>query len=129
MDRAQSASQSFVEVFIVIELPLKTVAGLNARESWQKRAARVRNERAVAKLFTASYLRKHFGDIRASWIVTMTRLSPGTLDSDNLVGSQKHVRDGIADALGLPDNDPRIEWRYAQERCKRGSYGVRIEIT
>jgi hypothetical protein len=116
-------------VGLMIELPLKTVAGLNAREHWANRAARVSIERSVSRLAASAYIRKNLGGIRASWIVTMTRLSPGTLDGDNLQGAFKACRDGIADALGLSDNDPRIEWRYAQERCKRGSYGVRIEIT
>jgi hypothetical protein len=40
----------------------------------------------------------------------------------------KGIRDGVADAYGIPDNDPRIRWEYAQEKCKRGTYGIRIEV-
>lgn len=61
-------------------------------------------------------------------VVTMFRQSAGTLDDDNLRVSLKAIRDGIADAFGVADNDPRIEWRYAQEKCKRGEFGVRIRI-
>ena len=61
-------------------------------------------------------------------VVRLTRLSSGTLDDDNLLGALKGVRDGIADRLGIKDNDPRIEFRYAQEKVKRKDYGVRIEL-
>ena len=60
-----------------------------------------------------------------SLVVTITRIGPRALDSDNLAASGKHVRDGVADALGVDDGDPRITWLYAQEK---GPYGVRIEI-
>lgn len=105
----------------MIVLPLKTVGGLNAREHWRKRATRVKRERDTARLLAPSH--------PLPCVVTMTRLSPGTLDDDNLQGACKAVRDGIADKLGIDDRDPRVEWRYAQERCKRGEYGVRITIT
>lgn len=109
---------------ITVELPIKTVAGLNAREHWRKRAARVKVEREAASWSLLS--RKWI--LRVPCTVTLTRLSAGTLDFDNLVGAFKGARDGVADALGVADNHPGIEWRYAQERCPRGSYGVRIEI-
>jgi hypothetical protein len=50
------------------------------------------------------------------------------LDDDNLQGALKSVRDGVADAYGIPDNDSRITWRYSQERCGRGVFGVRVTI-
>lgn len=106
-------------------LPIKTVGGMNAREHHFVRAARVKKERNAACLWVKCVMRWHSLPCR----VTLTRLSAGTLDFDNLVGSQKGVRDGVADALGVTDNHPGIEWRYAQERCHRGSYGVMIEIT
>jgi hypothetical protein len=61
-------------------------------------------------------------------VVTMTRISAGTLDDDNLQPALKAIRDGIADAFGVKDNDPRIEWQYAQERGKPRDYAVRIRI-
>lgn len=60
-------------------------------------------------------------------VVTITRLSARELDSDNLESSQKAVRDGVADALGIDDRDPRVTWLYAQEKAK--GYAVRITIT
>lgn len=107
----------------MILLPIKTVAGLNAREHWRKRSERVRRERMCAKLLV-----KHAERPELPVRVTMTRLSAGTLDDDNLQGACKAIRDGIADAYGVADNDPRIRWEYDQERCKRGEFGVLVEL-
>jgi hypothetical protein len=109
---------------VVVELPIKTVAGLNAREHFLARSRRVRGERAAAHM---SVKYKH-GRPDLPVVVTMVRLSAGSLDDDNLQGAFKAIRDGVADAYGVPDNDPRIQWRYAQERCKRGYFAVRIEV-
>lgn len=109
---------------ISIELPIKTVGGLNAREHWRKRAVRVRGERAAGHMSV-----KHSrGKPTLPVTVTLVRLSAGKLDDDNLQGAFKAIRDGVADAYGVPDNDQRITWRYDQERCPRGKFGVRIQL-
>ena len=59
-------------------------------------------------------------------VVTITRLAPTSLDSDNLQGSAKHVRDAIAAWLGVDDRDPRVTWHVGQERQK--TYGVRLAL-
>jgi hypothetical protein len=78
-------------------------------------------------------------------IVTITRLAPRVLDDDNLVTALKWIRDELSEIMlpdippqymcahgrimrkkGICDADPRIKWRYDQE--KRKEYGVRIEI-
>jgi len=56
--------------------------------------------------------------------VKLTRLSPGSLDDDNLRGALKTVRDQVADQLGIDDRAPI--WDYDQRRSK--GYGVEIEI-
>lgn len=40
------------------------------------------------------------------------------------------IRDEVAKIAGV-DDGPRgpIRWEYAQEKCKRGTFGVRVEIT
>lgn len=53
-------------------------------------------------------------------------------DSDNLVASFKHIRDGIADYFGI-DDSPRsgVEWIYRQvELCgdKKNGWSARIEL-
>lgn len=105
---------------IEVLIPIKTVGGLNAREHWRQRSARVKKERTTAAITTPRF--------PLPCVVTMTRLSSGTLDDDNLQGACKAIRDGIADKLGIDDRDPRVEWRYGQEKCKRGDFGVRVTL-
>lgn len=61
-------------------------------------------------------------------VVTITRIAPRALDSDNAIAGSKHVRDEIARLLGTDDNHPNIEWRYTQERGKPKEYAARIRI-
>lgn len=68
------------------------------------------------------------GEFAYPCVVRLTRLSSGELDGDNLAMAFKHVRDGVADALGIDDRDSRIVWEYAQEKQPRGTYAVRVEL-
>ena len=61
--------------------------------------------------------------------VTLTRESAGILDDDNLRGALKAVRDGVADWLGIADNDPRVTWRYEQRQVPRKTYAVEVEVS
>lgn len=61
--------------------------------------------------------------------VTLTRMSPGTLDEhDNLPSAFKHIVDQLAAWLGVDDADERVTWKYAQSKCKRGDFGVIVEV-
>ena len=108
-------------------LSCKLVSLTNAREHWRKRAERAKAQRLAAKIEAIVHL-THGGHLlgRGSWVVTITRLGKRKLDDDNLASSAKHVRDGIADALGIDDGDERLRWRYRQETPK--PYGVRVEM-
>ena len=99
-------------------LPIRTQRGLNDREHWAKRAKRVKNERTTAKMLMPK--------VATPCTIKLTRLSPGTLDSDNLQGALKAVRDGIADRLEIDDGSEAVRWVYAQEKSK--IHAVRIEI-
>ena len=61
-------------------------------------------------------------------VVTLTRVSVGRLDDDNLRGALKHVRDGVAKALGVDDGSRFIRFRYAQRKGKRGDFGTEARI-
>lgn len=109
---------------ITITLPLKTQRGQNDREHHMAKHRRVTRERSTAKLLMMSAARK----CPLPVIVTLTRISAGTLDDDNNQGALKGVRDGIADAFGVDDGGDQIKWQYAQAKCKRGEYGVQVTI-
>lgn len=106
---------------MMVLLPIQTINELNGnREHWSKVSRRRKSIRMVAKVQTPQH--------PLPCVVTMTRLSAGTLDGDGLQAALKSVRDGIADKLQVNDNSPLVEWRYAQEKVPRGTYGVRIEL-
>lgn len=102
-------------------LPIKTVTGLNAREHWRKRHSRVQSERRATALIVKPF--------PVPCIVRMVRLSSALCDDDNLQGACKAIRDEIAKICGVDDGPSGpITWAYAQEKCKRGQEGVRVEF-
>ena len=108
-------------------IPVRTVSEANQRDHWAKRARRVKEQRGLSAILTVialeniNFTRKH------KWCIALTRVSPGTLDDDNLRSSMKAVRDGIADAFGWDDRDPRLVWEYDQRHEGR-EYWVEVEI-
>lgn len=110
-------------------IPIKTISVTNAREFWRVRAKRAKAERVSARdafFANASWARVQTGEFEGALRITLTRLATHKLDSDNLAGACKSVRDGIADALGMDDGDELLTWEYAQEKAKE--YGVRVKI-
>lgn len=122
------------------ELPIKTVSEFNSSEHWSSKSRRHRQQQFFVKL---SYQRI-CTEMALPCVITLTRLSPRLLDSDNLGGALKYVRDEIAECIlphtgglyktrtgwrrmkGHADSDPRLTWQYEQEQTK--SYGIRIRI-
>jgi hypothetical protein len=111
---------------MTLTLPIRITSGLNMREHWRVRAARVKRERTIACL--AAFGCVGFTSVGWPAVCTLTRIAPGLLDDDNLAGGFKAVRDGIADALGIDDADPRITWRYAQQKGPRGEYKAIVTL-
>lgn len=103
-----------------IELPITTVSESNRRDHWATKARRVRAHRNAAWALCPTY--------PLPCIVTITRVAPRALDDDNLRSAGKAVRDGIADRLGVKDNDPRVEWRYAQAKGRPACVVVEFEV-
>lgn len=104
---------------MIVTVPIRTGRGLNDREHWRARTRRVKAEKD-AVLAMLPPMRKTM-----RYIITLTRISPGKLDSDNLQGALKAIRDAVAQRLGVDDGSPMLVWHYGQER---GAWGVRIEI-
>jgi hypothetical protein len=118
-------------IAIEYTLPLYLRGSQNAREHWRARHNRVSAERTVAR---ATTLREAYVTLtpevcsKCRYVITITRHGSRRMDDDNLASCCKAVRDGIADALGIDDGDPRTEWRYAQAACKRKAELVTIRI-
>jgi hypothetical protein len=107
---------------VTANLDIATVSEANAHEHWRKRQKRAKQQRGLAAMMLAPWKPK------APCVVTMTRISSRLLDSDNIYGALKHVRDGVADALGINDRDPRVTWKCEQRKGARGQRAVQIEI-
>jgi crossover junction endodeoxyribonuclease RusA len=101
------------------ELPIRIESVANKREHWGKKAARTKLHR-----FAALAIQPH----PLPCVVTLIRVAPRQLDDDNLASGFKALRDGIADRLGVKDNDPRVQWKYAQVRGKAKEYAARVRI-
>jgi len=121
-------------------LPLRTKSMLNGSQGFSRgaamAAARLRKQQrglVKLKLVTPVFLSDVW--LSEGVVVMLTRIAPSDgLDDDNLRAALKSCRDGVADALGCDDRDPRVEWRYGQRRGKakdpelaRG-YGVEVVV-
>jgi crossover junction endodeoxyribonuclease RusA len=113
-------------VNLVVTLPLKIESTANLREHWRKRAHRASIERNGVHL--SLKVNASIVPPKPPLVVTLTRIAPRELDSDNNVAAFKACRDGIADWLGVNDNDKRIEWVYRQEKGAPKHYACRIEV-
>jgi uncharacterized protein (DUF3084 family) len=111
---------------VTVTLPIRTESEANLREHWAKKNKRVQAQRQAAKMLTICHRQKVKGCNSIS--VTLTRIAPRKLDTDNLARSFKAVRDGIADGLNIDDGSAQFQWSYAQEKGKPKEYSVRAEI-
>lgn len=100
----------------------------NKREHWGSRAARSKRERKAVTLLLKPKLGGGLGKIRL--VVTLTRIAPNELDDDNLRGSLKAFRDGVATALRVDDSTPLLRWDYGQRKSNEPSeYAVEVLIS
>jgi hypothetical protein len=111
---------------LTVTIPgLRLVSEANAHEHWRKRSARAKSQRLVV-----SFLLGPQSGVPAPHpvplVVTIKRVGSRLMDSDNVVGAAKHVRDAIAKWLGR-DDGPKgcVEWRVEQ---RKGPYSVEIRI-
>jgi hypothetical protein len=118
---------------VTVHFSLRTVTESNTGGHWAAKAKRAKWQRNVTRLLVLGQMAREPWPYEDSPVsCKLVRISRGAIrDSDNLASSLKHVRDGVADALGMSDADlgestDRIVWRYAQEHGQHS--GVRIEL-
>jgi hypothetical protein len=121
------------DVRVAVLAHVRTPNPLNGRVHWRTQSARVKAVHAAvwSSLFDVEVAVRE--TLALGCVVTLTRLSAGTVDSDNLQACLKPARDTVAawmlnGAIGEMDSDPRITWEYGQEKTKRGVQAVRVEI-
>lgn len=120
---------------ISVTLPIRLTNPLNNGQGFSKGAVFAKNrERHRRRGLACFAVRRHAIEVKR-WlaearrvVVTITRISPRAFDTDGAAAAAKSIRDGIADALGIRDNDPRIEWKVAQQRGQPHEHAVLINI-
>lgn len=105
-----------------LDVPMRTVPGMNVREHPMARAKRVKAEKSVIAWELVKIAKP---PIPCTCLLTRVAPSNG-LDDDNLAGALKSVRDAVADWLGVDDaKRETVRYRYSQSR---GPWGVRIQF-
>ena len=103
-------------------VPVRTVSEANAHEHWRARKQRASEQHSIV----ASALRT-VERPALPCTIRLTRIGPGRMDSDNAVGALKHVRDAIAQWLGVDDGPGGpVTWDYGTQ--ERGDFAVRVEV-
>ena len=105
---------------ITFTVPVQVVSEANARCHWAARKRRFDDQAYAVRMCWPGC------NQRGPMVVTLTKLGGKKLDTDNLAGSMKAIRDQIAALLGIDDGDDRLTWQYGQS--PGGEVGVRVEI-
>lgn len=110
--------------------------GQNMREHYRVRANRVKEEREATLKALTSYENAGYvvpdvlieNDAVGARVTLMRPIARIPLDTDNLSGAFKGVRDEVASFLGVDDRSDRIHWVYTQEKCKGLKPTITIEV-
>lgn len=114
---------------VVLRVPVKLESEANRRGAWYVHESRRKAQRRAVATVALMVHPTLAPPPHRAYVVTITRIAPRALDTDNLASSAKAVRDEIARWLGVSDG-PRgpVEWRYAQ-RSEGKASGVELEVT
>jgi hypothetical protein len=111
-------------------LPLRVESRANlptaTRHGRMAAAKKHKIQRASTCLALRAPLAHVSGRLSSTTVVRMVRYAPRQLDDDNLASALKSVRDGVADALGVDDRDPRVVW--VCDQLSSPTHGVAVEI-
>lgn len=125
---------------IAITIPnMQLTSEANSREHYHQKKKR----HAIQCMLLKTYLPSKPPQLPC--VVTMIRGAPRTYATDGIQMAFKWIRDEIADYLigiviaktgkikgkrlrGRNDDDPRIEWKYSQEKTTNKEYYVKILI-
>ncbi len=113
---------------MTVTIPIPLPSAGNLHEHWRNRQRRIKAQRAAVMLAMPRpklQRERNWLELAGKLVVTMVRISPRKLDSDNLAFAFKGCRDQVAEQLGINDNDPCIAWHYEQET---GPQAIRIAL-
>jgi hypothetical protein len=126
--KAASLAAPPAVVSVRVLIPTPNPSNQSRQGAWQKAVRLAKQQREAVLLVLGNQPAPP-----APWVVTMTRVSAGTLADDALPTALKRVRDSVGvyllgGATGQRDSDPSITWVCRQARGKRGQPAVDIEI-
>lgn len=98
----------------MMRFDIQTKSEANQYEHWTARHKRKKAQQEAFHILWRSFRPK----VTLPAIFTFTRFSHKTMDSDNLAGAFKHVRDQLARELKIDDGSELLQFRYRQERTK-----------
>lgn len=101
-------------------VPVKTRNPLN--QSWGHWSAQSKKRSLERAAVLSAMPRMNLAPV---FMVTLTRVSRGTLDDDGLRAALKSIRDAVAGRLGVDDGGPLVMWLYLQEK---GEPCVRVTV-
>lgn len=124
------------------EVAISTISEANSSEYWRKKNKRHEQQQFFVERSYLANVKK----LSLPCTITLTRLSSRFLDAEeNLPMAFKWIKDQIGACMfpekivtyvakngkvkqnkGHADSDPRVKWKYAQEKSKLK--GIRIEI-
>jgi len=114
----------------VVTVPgVAVVAEANCRDHWAVKRRRILAQQAATLTALVALGRDVRDRMRAARTVTVrfVRIGGKWMDSDNLVGGFKAIRDALAMWLLVDDGSDRLRWEWpAQEGGERG---FRVELT
>ena len=129
MPRTRRKGRGRVKLIAEWVLPIKTVSELNQREHWREKHKRHKIQKMQVKM----RFREFNGLLAPPLHIIIIRCMPRMLDSDNLPGALKCVRDALADCIipGLQAgraDDPKYGLTFEVKQEKAKQKGVKIQI-
>jgi hypothetical protein len=108
----------------VMRFDIKTVSEANQRGHWSARSKRKKSQQRDFSILWKQ--QKCVVELPA--VITFTRYSHKTMDTDNLAGAFKAIRDQLARELGIDDGSEQIRFEYAQERTPKMANYFTVEV-
>lgn len=109
---------------MALRFDIKTVSEANQREHWA-----AKNKRKLGQQVYFHYKwREYRPKVELPAVITFTRYSCNVLDSDNLAGAFKGVRDQLAKEIGIDDGSDQLRFEYRQERIPKRQHYFTVEI-
>lgn len=100
-----------------------------SRQAVMAKAAGTKSKRAMGERIARAFKdARPLDSGNAFAVVVITRIAPRLLDSDNLEGACKALRDGIATGLGIDDRSSRVRYVTTQEQGAPRYCAVRAEL-